>query len=152
MAIWEPMMPSIGETHTKECNDSTMAGCICHVGAKAYGAGESDPTGRDQHEPGAKTDNGKPDTSLLGYFGNALLAVSEVGTYGAKKYTRGGWQSVPDGINRYTAAMLRHYLAENYEEFDRDLPVMHAAQVAWNALARLELMLREKKNGGETHS
>lgn len=105
---------------------------------------ELDPTGRKQHDDGAKLDSGKPDASLLGMFGNALLAVSEVGTHGANKYSRGGWQSVPDGINRYTAAMLRHYLKENEEEMDRDLPVLHSAQVAWNALARLELILREK--------
>jgi hypothetical protein len=102
---------------------------------------EKDPTGRDQHELGAKVDAGKPDASLLGMFGKALLEVARVGTYGAEKYTRGGWQHVPDGINRYTAAMLRHFLQENDHEYDSDLPVLHAAQVAWNALARLELML-----------
>lgn len=107
-----------------------------------------------QHEPGAKLDHKKADTSLLGMFGKALVAVSEVGTAGAKKYTRGGWQSVDDGVNRYTAAMLRHYFAEHYEEYDADISewadrdIMHAAQTAWNALARLELMLREKDNEG----
>lgn len=107
---------------------------------------ECDPNGIDAHAPGAKLDAGKPDASLLGFFGLALLAVSEVGTYGAKKYTRGGWQEVSDGVNRYTAAMLRHYLSENQSRYDSDLPVLHAAQVAWNALARLELMLREEQN------
>jgi hypothetical protein len=76
-------------------------------------------------------------------FGEALQEVARVGTYGAEKYTRGGWQTVPDGVNRYTAAMLRHVLQENAGRYDSDLPVLHAAQVAWNALARLELMLRE---------
>ena len=114
-------------------------------GVREYGKGESDPNGIDQHDLGAKTDSGKPDASLLLYFGHALTAVSEVGTHGARKYTRGGWQTVTDGQNRYTAAMLRHLLKENYEVMDSDLPVMHAAQVAWNALARLELMLREKE-------
>ena len=110
-----------------------------------YGLGETDPNGVDQHDLGAKLDSGKPDASLLGMFGRALLAVAEVGTHGAAKYTRGGWQHVSDGFNRYTAAMLRHYLKENQEEYDTDLPVLHAAQVAWNALARLELLLREKE-------
>jgi hypothetical protein len=40
-------------------------------------------------------------------------------------------------------------LQENYEEYDSDLPVLHAAQVAWNALARLELILREKEKEDE---
>jgi hypothetical protein len=105
---------------------------------------EVDPNGVGQHDPGAKCDKGKPDASLLGMFGKALLEVAKVGTYGAKKYTRGGWESVSDGINRYTAAMLRHYFTERYETYDTDIPVLHAAQVAWNALARLELILREK--------
>jgi hypothetical protein len=107
---------------------------------------EKDPNGLKQHEPGAKTDAGKPDASLLLMFGRALLEVARVGTLGAKKYTRCGWQSVPDGKNRYTAALLRHLLTEPYEEYDKDLNVPHAAQSAWNALARLELMLREKEN------
>jgi hypothetical protein len=105
---------------------------------------EVDPNGVEQHDPGAKLDSGKPDCSLLGMFGLALIAVAEVGTHGAAKYTRGGWQHVVDGINRYTAAMMRHYLKEQFEETDNDIPVKHAAQVAWNALARLELMLRKE--------
>lgn len=111
-----------------------------------------DPMILDQHKAGAKLDAGKPDMSLLGYFGKALEAVAEVGTAGARKYTRGGWQSVDDGINRYTAAMLRHFFKEQYEEGDGDLrpylgkDVLHASQVAWNALARLEMILREKEN------
>jgi hypothetical protein len=105
---------------------------------------ETDPNGIDQHESGAKLDSGKPDASLLGMFGRALLAVSMVGTHGATKYSRGGWQEVPEGFNRYTAAMLRHYFKEETEGlWDDDLPeTLHSAQVAWNALARLELQLR----------
>ena len=116
-----------------------------------YGRGESDPNGVAQHDYGAKLDDGKPDASLLLMFGRALRAVAEVGTYGAKKYTRGGWQGVDDGINRYTAAMLRHVFSEHYESHDKDLPVLHAAQVAWNSLARLELILEEmdKEGGGD---
>ena len=106
----------------------------------------------DQHEPGAKMDAGKPACSLLGMFGLALTAVADHGTGGMKKYSRGGWQHVDDGETRYTDAMLRHYLQEHYEEYDKDLeaylghPTLHAAAVAWNALARLEFMLRRKNN------
>ncbi len=114
-----------------------------------FGQGEEDPSGIGQHQHGAKTDKDKPDLSLLLMFGKALRAVGGVGTHGARKYTRGGWQGVSDGINRYTAALLRHLLDEHYEVFDKDLPVMHAAQVAWNALARLELMLRSKNSPEE---
>jgi hypothetical protein len=110
-----------------------------------YSGDETDPTGRDQHDDGAKTDAGKAQCSLLLMFSTALSAIAEVGTHGARKYTRGGWQSVPDGVNRYTDAMLRHLFAEMKEDYDQQLPVLHAAQVAWNALARLELMLRERE-------
>lgn len=109
--------------------------------AKGYKpAAESDPNGKDAHEPGAKLDAGKPDLSLLLQFADALTAVAAVGTYGAKKYTRGGWLQVPDGVNRYTAAMLRHTLAGDAP--DNDTGMHHAAHAAWNALARLQLMLR----------
>lgn len=109
-----------------------------------------------QHEPGAKLDKGKPDASLLQQFSRALLEVARVGTYGAEKYSRGGWVSVPEGRQRYTAAMLRHLLAEEVEGvFDTDdalaeygyvEEIRHAAQVAWNALARLELQLKEEES------
>lgn len=53
---------------------------------------EQDPNGIGQHDNGAKLDAGKPMAGrLLGMFGGALMAVSEVGTFGAKKYTEGGW-------------------------------------------------------------
>lgn len=105
---------------------------------------EKDPHGRDPHAGGAKVDAGKPEVSLLLMFGKALTAVAEVGTHGAIKYTRDGWETVPDGINRYTDAMLRHLFKEHYEDYDSDIPVRHIAQTAWNALARLELTLRKE--------
>lgn len=106
------------------------------VGAKAQ---------KNLNVDGAKDDGGKPDPGIIFEgFPRALLAVAEVGTFGAKKYTRGGWQSVPDGVTRYSAAMGRHYLAEaiDPEGIDEDSGSLHMAQVAWNALARLELYLR----------
>lgn len=100
-------------------------------------------------DPGAtKHDGGKPDLSLLLMFGLALKDVGAVGTFGAAKYSRGGWQACPDGINRYTAALLRHVMSENTELLDPESGVRHATHAAWNALARLELMLREAKSHG----
>lgn len=106
---------------------------------------EHDPTGRDQHEPGAKLDGGKLLPNLvLGRFARALEAVTEVGTYGARKYIPRGWETVPDGVERYSEAMMRHWLAEQQGiEFDEESHLRHATHLAWNALARLELMLRE---------
>lgn len=107
---------------------------------------ESDPHGRDPHSPGAKLDAGKPLPALvLGGFALALQEVVKVGTYGAAKYTPNGWMLVPDGIARYGEAKMRHQLSElSGERVDSDTKLLHAAHEAWNALARLELMLREK--------
>ena len=109
---------------------------------------ESEPNGIGQHDPGAKLDSGKILASVLSDFSLALSEVAKVGTFGAKKYSRGGWQSVPDGIVRYSDAMWRHLLAERHEALDKDSNLSHQAHLAWNALARLELMLRKtnKKN------
>ncbi|AUR94893.1 hypothetical protein NVP1199A_27 [Vibrio phage 1.199.A._10N.286.55.C10] len=108
---------------------------------------EQDPNGIDQHDSGAKLDAGKPMAGrLLGMFGGALMAVSEVGTFGAKKYTEGGWQHVEDGFKRYDDAGMRHFLKRGMgEEFDADSELPHLAHEAWNALAKLELYLRDKK-------
>lgn len=114
---------------------------------------EADPSGKDPHTAGAKLDAGKIDPSLiLEGMPRALMEVAKVGTYGAVKYSRHGWLAVPMGITRYTAALDRHRLKEKIEgKFDLDakrddgVAVRHAAQLAWNALARLELMLIEEE-------
>lgn len=112
--------------------------------AKGY---EVDPLGRNPHEPGAKLDAGKRrDGLVLLAFARALAEVSKVGTYGAQKYTENGWIDVPDGVSRYTDAMLRHMLAEaSGESADKDTGLPHAAHAAWNALARLDPMVRNAK-------
>lgn len=104
---------------------------------------ELDPTGRKPSEPGAKLDDGKTMAGLLPDFSRALLAVAEVGTFGARKYSRGGWVEVPDGVVRYSDALWRHLLAETIEPSDNQSGMLHAAHAAWNALARLDLMIRE---------
>lgn len=107
---------------------------------------ESDPNGISAHTPGAKLDAGKAPVSrgVLQYFPRALKAVSMVSLVGANKYAWKGWEEVPDGINRYGDALGRHLLAEVVEgPIDADTKQLHASQVAWNALARLELILRD---------
>ena len=98
-----------------------------------------------QHEPGAKLDQGKNRLGLvLGGFSLALQEVGKVGTFGANKYSDNGWMEVENGIDRYTDAMMRHYMSEESgEKFDDETKLLHAAAVSWNALARLDLMLRK---------
>lgn len=106
---------------------------------------EIDPNGVDQHAPGAKLDDGKPFAGLmLDGFALALLEVSKVTTFGAKKYSRNGWKSVQDGEQRYHDALVRHLLISAYEELDHDSEMYHKSQVAWNALAELQLFLERK--------
>ena len=106
---------------------------------------ETDPNGKAANTPGAKMDAGKNRLGLvLGGFALALQEVGKVGTYGAVKYTDAGWVSVPNGIERYTDAMYRHQFKEASGELnDADTGLAHAAHAAWNALARLELALKE---------
>lgn len=95
-------------------------------------------------EQGRKYDQDKPNVDLvLGDFSEALLAVSEVGTLGAAKYDDHNWLKVEKGINRYSSAMLRHYLQSKQENYDNDSDCLHLAHMAWNALAVLQLRLLE---------
>lgn len=109
------------------------------------GQAEKDPTGKDQHDPGAKLDNGKIKAGVLADFGKALEAVAIVGTYGANKYTRNGWKSVPNAVERYTDAKWRHLLAQHEHMYDHESELMHLAHEAWNVLAALELTLMGEK-------
>ena len=96
--------------------------------------------------PGAKDDSEKVRIDLiLNDMPRALLAVAEIATFGAKKYTEGGWLTVPEGPKRYRAALQRHMLNENIDPdgLDPETKKLHAAHAAWNALARLELLLRD---------
>lgn len=101
-----------------------------------------------------KYDGGKPcpQRGVIEYFPRALMAVAEISTFGAKKYAWAGWENVDDGINRYGDGKVRHQLYEAMgEEIDPDSGKLHSAHEAWNALARLELILREKEKN-EQHS
>lgn len=115
---------------------------------------ESDPTGLDPHTPGAKMDAGKSPVvqGAIQYFPRALMAIADVSLIGAVKYAWNGWEAVPDGYSRYSNAMGRHLLKEAFELRDEDTGALHAAQVAWNALARLELLLRLQEAIANTES
>lgn len=103
--------------------------------------------------PGVKLDTGKIPVrrGLLEYFPRACLAVAEVSMKGATKYCWNGWESVDDGVNRYGDAEVRHIcqaaIAKDHKAIDPELQVLHAAEEAWNAMARLELLIRELNNG-----
>lgn len=107
--------------------------------AEEVNPAETDPYGKSPHESGAKLDQGKVKAGVLHDFSEALFQVAQVGTYGAEKYTRGGWQSVPNGAERYFDAFWRHLLESRYQECDDDTGLSHLAHAAWNLLAVIEL-------------
>lgn len=106
-------------------------------------ARELDPNGLSADVPGAKLDAGKMRAWLcVSGFAHALAAVADVTTKGAAKYSPNGWRQVPDGETRYKEALMRHLFAIGRgESVDGDTGCLHLAQVAWNALAALELEL-----------
>jgi hypothetical protein len=108
---------------------------------------EKDPSGLDQHAPGAKLDDGKLQPWLcFSGFSRALTEVAKVTTVGAKKYTRNGWMHVENGQERYMEAFGRHMLKLGAGEImDTDTDVHHKAAMIWNLLASLELELRENE-------
>lgn len=105
-----------------------------------------------ERKEGVKLDAGKAPIvqGCFHYFPKALEAVALVSRYGKEKYkveySDANWRRVPDGLARYTDALGRHI---NYEAvdgyYDPESHLLHAAHAAWNALARLELLLQQQK-------
>ena len=114
---------------------------------KAYAVSCEREPATDLHVPGAKDDSGKVRMELvLDGFPRALAAVAEVATFGARKYTDGGWAHVTNGVTRYRGALYRHMNADAAGELrDAESDLSHVAHAAWNALAVLELYLREQE-------
>ncbi len=105
---------------------------------------EQDPSGIDQHQPGAKLDAGKLRPRLIfDSMARALEGVVRVGTFGANKYTDGGWLEVSGGIERYRDAQLRHESKRAQGEIiDPESGLPHDYHIAWNILAQNELKAR----------
>lgn len=108
---------------------------------------ETDPNGKNPHEPGAKLDFGKEAVwqGLLDYFPRACLEIAKVSQQGAAKYAWKGWESVPDGESRYRNAQGRHIVKESIEGRYDPEGFMHLAQNVWNGMAALEIMLRKEE-------
>ncbi len=76
----------------------------------------------------------------------ALEAVAEVLTFGARKYAENGWQQIDHAENRYTAALLRHLVAiQRGEKYDAESGLSHAAHMATNALFILWFEIQKEK-------
>ena len=62
------------------------------------------------NKAGVKYDDGKLRYDL--YPLGAYAGCTAVLTFGANKYTPNGWKTVPDALNRYYAALVRHLNAQ----------------------------------------
>lgn len=93
--------------------------------------------------------NGKVRVELfLAGMPNAVMEIGKVMTWAleGKGYKEGDFLHVPDAATKYRGAMYRHDLKELMgQETDDESGLLHAVHTAWNAMARLEVILREKK-------
>lgn len=87
---------------------------------------------------GQKHDQGKARCDLLPP--HAVLEVAKVLTFGAVKYAPNNWRKVPDALDRYLAAALRHQLAYMTGELnDPESGLPHLAHAACCLMFILEL-------------
>lgn len=92
-------------------------------------------------------------------FPRSMYELAKVSQVGTTKYAvpidDQNYKDVPDGLGRYTDALGRHLLDEaingpvNVERGgalpEDGVELLHAAQAAWDALARLEILLEKRE-------
>jgi hypothetical protein len=89
---------------------------------------------------GRKCQEGRKfDTDKLRYDLVPMDAFDEIVkrfTHGAGKYAPGNWQKVDNAVERYSAALMRHYSAYRQgERMDPEAPgLFHIGAVAWTAI------------------
>ena len=90
---------------------------------------------------GVKLDDAKMRWDLLPL--ELVEGIVETLTYGADKYTDNGWQEVPNGYNRYKAAMFRHLVeAERGVMVDSESKIAHLKHFLTNAMFMVHLFDR----------
>ena len=95
---------------------------------------------------GIKHDNGKPRLAeMIIDFKEPLQELCKVWEFGANKYGKSNWKEVENGKNRYTNALLRHLVAEDENLTDDESGLYHCAHIAFNALARMYFILKERE-------
>lgn len=94
---------------------------------------------------GTKYDNGKLRLAeMIIDFKIPMEELCKVWEFGANKYEKSNWKKLANPIDRYTNAMLRHLLAEEVNPVDDESKLLHAAHIAFNALARLHFIVKNK--------
>lgn len=123
-----------------------LSGIIKTWSVEYFSLYQETPLTSNKSEPtGVKHDLDKPRVDLLiDGCPKALEAISQVLTFGAKKYADHNWQKVPDGDLRYKAALMRHMLASaSGSKLDEESGLSHLAHMACCSLFLLELELKK---------
>lgn len=139
-----------------------MAAPRCFKYTTAFGFGmyhheDSWPVCLKEEAPGAQVADASEEGRKIGKvrmdlvmqdMPRAIEALARVMTWALdeKGYKESDWLQVPDAINKYSAGMHRHDNKEKRgQEFDDESGLEHAIHTAWNAMARVELILRKKE-------
>lgn len=102
------------------------------------------------NEPEIAIKNDRKDNKLMWELLplDVIEEVVRVYTFGARKYSPNKWQNLEDGYNRYKAALLRHLtLIDQGQHFDPESGLLHASQVAWNAIALCYFEMKKHGKG-----
>lgn len=91
---------------------------------------------------GIKYDKDKPRLAdFLGDFKEVFLELAKVYEFGTNKYGRENWKQVENGKERFSNAMIRHYLKDGNDE---ETGINHQTHTAYNALMRLYFILQKR--------
>lgn len=94
-----------------------------------------------------KHDAGKAEYDLMP--DDAEESVVRVLTYGARKYARDNWRTVPEGKRRYYAACRRHLKAwRSGELIDSESGERHLAHAVCSLMFLLQLEIEDGKAQG----
>ena len=97
----------------------------------------------DTGKPGVKDDSAKLKWELLPW--RATEGVVKVLTFGARKYAPNSWRTVPNGKERYQAAIMRHESRRQAGELiDPETGLLHSFHIACNAMFIAELEALEQ--------
>lgn len=125
---------------------SDIAPCrVC--GGKLPAVNIAGPSVADASKEGRKIGKVRMDL-VMQDMPRAIEALARVMTWAldSKGYKESDWLHVPDAINKYSGGMHRHDNKEKRgQEFDDESGLEHAIHTAWNAMARVELILRKKE-------
>ena len=104
----------------------------------------SKPRPREQPTVGVKGDGDKERWTLVPWDG--LEGALRVLEHGARKYSPDNWRKVPDLVERYTNALLRHQTAILLgEDLDPESGLPHAYHVLCNALFLAEVRKQKER-------